>query len=332
MTMVPTASAEEACDMAAVRRSWKRRRIRRQQVHQIGLERSMGIHGNRRSHGGEIKKQRKHPARRHRGRCQDRLSLTDGGKAGPGREGEITEVTATSCTFVEAGSCEASKPVSMKAIHLPWKTKLSEPASGEIRNTLTEGTSGAPGWVVECTVAGIFKTADECTGVTSTLTRNGAEGTVEAEFEKNSAKATCSIGGKESGRIEGIDAIEKAGGGLAVFKLVPGVYIRPAVHKFKKVTDTFTFKIWNFSNAGEEVESGKINPNEKAFKVTGGAACFNKKIYVADPNKAFTCPVTIEELEAGKKSKFEIKPKSFRSEKRNWRHELIKRGPNRDAG
>jgi hypothetical protein len=138
---------------------------------------------------------------------------TDVGSIGAGNKDEITAITANECKRVK-GLCEAGGETTAKAIDLPWTTELlEEPAgSGKIRDKITAAGKG-PGYKVECTVGGFFKVADECFGTTNTLMRNDeANGTVEAEFEKESPKGECSLSKKKSGEVLGIDVIEQLSG------------------------------------------------------------------------------------------------------------------------
>jgi hypothetical protein len=127
-----------------------------------------------------------------------------------GNEGSdsITKITATKCTFVKAGSCESGKAATARALNLPWATKLEE-VGKEVRDQVTSLVSGKePGWAVECTVLGVFKITDECTGNTSTGIHNVRnEGKVEAVFDKVTEEkpATCSVGGAKSGFVRGVD-------------------------------------------------------------------------------------------------------------------------------
>jgi hypothetical protein len=128
--------------------------------------------------------------------------------------GEIVALTATSCKFVAGknGACEASKPVTAKATHLPWKTKLEEAAGGEVRNAIENSGTGLPAYEVECTVAGIFKVNDKCEGNTSTSIKRrtsaaGGEGTVEGAFDEKSPLANCSVGGEKTGKMAGISLL-----------------------------------------------------------------------------------------------------------------------------
>jgi hypothetical protein len=100
-------------------------------------------------------------------------SGTDQGWVGPNGVAEENRVTASSCSFVEHGSCEESKAVTATALNLPWTLKLEERENTtskkvELRGLLVSLVSGkTPGWSVTCTVAGILKISDECTGRTS---------------------------------------------------------------------------------------------------------------------------------------------------------------------
>jgi len=130
-----------------------------------------------------------------------------------GNEGSdsVTRITASNCSLVEKkeGECEKSKPVTARALNLPWATKLEEVGTKEVRDQVTSLVSGKePGWAVECTVLGVFKITDECTGNTSTGIHNVRnEGKVEAEFDKVTEEkpATCSVGGAKSGFVKGVD-------------------------------------------------------------------------------------------------------------------------------
>ncbi len=136
---------------------------------------------------------------------------TDEGPIGPGNKDEITAITVSECKIVK-GLCE--EEATAKAIDLPWTTELAEEptGSGKIRDKITAGGKG-PGYKVECVVAKVFKVADECFGTTSTLMRNNeSNGTVEAEFEKESPKGECSLSKKKSGEVLGIDVSEQLSG------------------------------------------------------------------------------------------------------------------------
>jgi hypothetical protein len=129
------------------------------------------------------------------------------GTVGSGGSGSVKTVTATGCKFVagKVGSCEESKGVTTRAVNLPWSTKLEERSGGEVRNVITSTVAGkAPGYATECTVGGVFKISDECTGVTSANVRPNRAKTVETEFDKTSEPGTCSVGGEKAGFLRGV--------------------------------------------------------------------------------------------------------------------------------
>ena len=137
---------------------------------------------------------------------------TDSGTVGAGNKDEVTAITASACKFVSAGTCTASKPVTAKAVNLPWVTELYE-ESGKIRDHVKAHSGGGqPGYVVECTVAGIFKVQDECIGETNTGMENVAGG-VDASFDAITPKANCSIGGTGTGSVKGVDLNENPASG-----------------------------------------------------------------------------------------------------------------------
>jgi len=139
---------------------------------------------------------------------------TDQGWVGPNGVAEENRVTASSCKFAGAhGSCEESKAVTAKAINLPWTLKLEERTNTatskvELRGLLVSLVSGKnPGWDVECTVGGILKVSDECTGrtnvgVESARSRLLTNFIFDSISEQEPAK--CSIGGENAGFVSGI--------------------------------------------------------------------------------------------------------------------------------
>ncbi len=122
--------------------------------------------------------------------------------------GGISKINTTKCERA-SGLCESGKEAKVTAIDLPWNTELREESGGEVRDILQAGGKG-PGYKVECTVEKVFKVADECFGAITTKMRNNhSSETVEAEYESKSEKVECSLGGKGSGEIKGVDAIKK---------------------------------------------------------------------------------------------------------------------------
>jgi hypothetical protein len=138
-------------------------------------------------------------------------NTTDRGTVGPGTKDDVTSITASACRFLEErnGACEAGGKVAANALHLPWETLLLS-AGGTTRDMLS-GTGGAPGWDVECTVAGILKVADECTSSAADPdVVNVAEG-VNVNFLESEV-ANCSLGGASSGMVIGTDLNENPTG------------------------------------------------------------------------------------------------------------------------
>jgi hypothetical protein len=142
-------------------------------------------------------------------------SVTDAGWVGATGSDGVSRVTTTECKLLEGkdGACESGKPVTAKAVHLPWSTKLQEATGGEARDAIQNGGKGEPGYAIECTVAGIFEVADECTGKTTTgIFNNKNKGTVEVEFESKSEKDNCILGGAGAGEIKGIAIVKQRNG------------------------------------------------------------------------------------------------------------------------
>jgi hypothetical protein len=132
--------------------------------------------------------------------------LTDEGKVGPEGKDETTALSTSECKTVSA--CEEGT-ISVKAVHLPWKTHLEE-VEGGVRDKISNSGAGTPGWVVECHVFGILIT-DECTGETSTDIEDVSSG-VDGVFESKSAHLNCSLGGTGTGVGTGTDLSEGTSG------------------------------------------------------------------------------------------------------------------------
>ncbi len=113
-------------------------------------------------------------------------------------------VVVTACTFIKKGACEVLEEV--KAVNLPWGTRLVEHGS-EVRDELVSGSiSGGPGWSVKCkTILG--SVTDVCTisGSTQNVRSNRATGKTEFIFDKISEEdpATCTQGGAKAGFVRG---------------------------------------------------------------------------------------------------------------------------------
>jgi len=141
-------------------------------------------------------------------------SGTNQGWVGPNGIAEQNRVTASSCVFVkkEHGSCEEAKGVEVKAINLPWTLKLEErvntsTSETELRGLLVSLTTKNPGWAVTCTVAGILKVTDECTGRTNVGIESARNRLLtNFIFDKVSAQepGSCSQGTATSGFVRGV--------------------------------------------------------------------------------------------------------------------------------
>jgi hypothetical protein len=129
------------------------------------------------------------------------------GRLGTKGTGEITSLQFPSCTFIKAGSCEATHSMTMFSLHLPWKTKLEE-VGGEIRNTIESSGAGEPGYEFECTRDGEFGKQIACEGKTSTsierrIFASGGQGTIEGTFDTKSPRGECSGLTHGAARTEG---------------------------------------------------------------------------------------------------------------------------------
>ena len=144
------------------------------------------------------------------------------GTAGEDGVSSINVVSA-SCTFVKKGACEKIEEV--KAVNLPWGTRLVE-SGGEVRDELISGSSaGPPGWAVKCkTLLGSI--TDTCTrsGTTQDVRTNRATGKTEFEFETitHGLPAECSQGGAGAGFVTGT-IFQQLRSGNALWVLAPNL-------------------------------------------------------------------------------------------------------------
>lgn len=149
----------------------------------------------------------------------------DTGTVGPGALDVITKVSSTelgatndiNCTFEKAGLCESSTTPTALAINLPWMTEIYTASNGEIRDMITADGAGSPGWKVTCKAPILGTTSDECTVALGSTALANVTGGVDATFEKESQKAKCSKGGKESGIVKGIDFLLSPSEGALTF-------------------------------------------------------------------------------------------------------------------
>jgi hypothetical protein len=153
----------------------------------------------------------------------------------PGEDGIATVYEPSiKCTFITGknGSCEAAVNPTATPRNLPWGTKLKEEGT-EVRDELISGGrtqvgKGAPGWAVECRVAGILKVQDICeiSGRTVNVIANRTNGKTEFIFDKKTEeekpKAECSIGGTEAGRVTGT-ILSSLRSGNALWILAPNL-------------------------------------------------------------------------------------------------------------
>jgi hypothetical protein len=140
------------------------------------------------------------------------------GSVGPGKFDRIEKITEIQC--VEGKNCEKLDKTA-EPRNLPWQTELVEPKAGEVRDHITNGGNGEPGWAVTCTVPVLGEREDVCTtekGTTvlkNTVTKGVAgELLVLADFEKpvEEEKANCTVGGTKKGEVLGSIAILQASG------------------------------------------------------------------------------------------------------------------------
>ncbi len=137
------------------------------------------------------------------------------GSVGANGAGEITKMPMSSCKNLQ--SC--GSPVTMTALNLPWHTELVS-EGGVLKNVLSNGGKGNPGFKTECTIVGI-KISEECTAVsTLSTTATNSESGVTAAFNSGE-KLNCSYYGAASGTVEGSQSVTASGGTLSAQKEEP---------------------------------------------------------------------------------------------------------------
>ncbi len=188
------------------------------------------------------------------GRVEVSCSYTLKGTVGPGKFDRIETVEVGACT---AGKNCETVTKNAEAVNLPWQTELSETTEKAVRDTLTGTGKGSPGWKVSCKVLGLEK-SDECTketGATAIESRlaNGTENLVVSTFGPAFGKATCSVGGAESGEIKGSVAIGKENG----WGLRAGPAVAPTPASIERV---------NFLNNIEVVIDHQTNAEKEKSK------------------------------------------------------------------
>ncbi len=134
------------------------------------------------------------------------------------------EEAETNCERVE-GSCEAGKVEKVVGADLPWKTEIFE-TEGKLLTKLEGSVAGKePGWEVTCK-SKLGKITDKCLSPEgmpeqAELVSEVTAGVllIKGRFEGRS-KATCSLGGKEAGEVEGLFALLSLGGsGVSLSKV-----------------------------------------------------------------------------------------------------------------
>jgi hypothetical protein len=130
------------------------------------------------------------------------------------RVAEYTAAGAKECKD-EKGNCPEFTAV--KAVGLPWKTKIFVGTNGE---PLTKIEGKEIGWEVKCNILGGI--TDTCTSpageeeqVKLVNLKSATELLVAALFEEN-IKATCTQGGAKAGSVKGIIANLLPGGALSI--------------------------------------------------------------------------------------------------------------------
>jgi hypothetical protein len=232
------------------------------------------------------------------GELQVKCSSAITGTVGSENEGKITGVELTSCTVVK-GTCESPKA---SAIHLPWKTEATKTESHEseviFRNNIKNSGSGAPGYIISCGSG--TKTEDVCefeAGTSTSLENQTTEGSVAAEFEASSGKATCNHGEKcpmrsATGTLKGqIKMLGPAMGGLRI--LPAGLFYTnpPGLVHFKGVLPN-KFEIINATLAKKpKIIVLKMEPNEAQFELEDANKCNGSELPALPPRN---CVVTVK--------------------------------------
>lgn len=122
------------------------------------------------------------------------------------------------CSFAAGknGACETGTEPTALALNLPWHTELYLEGT-EVRDMVVSEVAGKnAGWNVRCKAIFVGPIEDDCTvALTSTGLVTDMGLGVLAKFDAKSALATCSIGGANSGKVEGIDILLNPGAQLS---------------------------------------------------------------------------------------------------------------------
>jgi len=145
------------------------------------------------------------------------------GSLGVKGAGEMTKITLSECTGGEA--C-AKAGATITAVDLPWHVELfGEEASPRL--SLVSGGKGAPGLKMACKVLGVTN-EDTCSGTLGTSTIPGGSGEVVASFISTD-KLNCTIGGSNSGFLEGSQNIVATKGGKLSTYVPPAEWLASGV-------------------------------------------------------------------------------------------------------
>jgi hypothetical protein len=135
--------------------------------------------------------------------------------------------------------CKSSSLEAVEAVHLPWDAELN---GGGIN--LANGGAGEPGWKVKCAGVEDTCTNEEGSYEQAELTNKLTAGIllVGGPFLEAS-KSSCTVGGKEAGKLGGfVTILEAHGNGISVKGLQPGALrAEPNPVNFgqiKKMTET----------------------------------------------------------------------------------------------
>ncbi|HEV3320514.1 MAG TPA: hypothetical protein VG053_12425 [Solirubrobacteraceae bacterium] len=191
------------------------------------------------------------------------------GSVGPGATDEVSQWTVTECATRE-GNCPSS---AVTALNLPWHSELAL-VEGKMRDVLSSGGGGAPGYKSTCSGA----LEDKCTGNTSMAVENVAGG-VDVVFDSKSEKLNCTRGGSGSGAIEEAELIKSPASGTLTAGapggwLINGVLVPQAEAVTSSSSGTLTFYNHDGGPFGEDVKiecaaagEGNVGP-EVAGEVT----------------------------------------------------------------
>jgi hypothetical protein len=127
--------------------------------------------------------------------------MTDAGIVGPGRAGEISQITLSSCK----GGKICGSPLSIVASHLLWETNIELIGSSFYDDIVAK--SGEVGYTMQCTVFG-FTVEDTCKWSLGRALLANSGSNVKMLFstaDVNQPSGNCTLGGTGTGLLSGID-------------------------------------------------------------------------------------------------------------------------------